>query len=608
MKKSSEEKEITKNENNKTSLSESQKQWASLFSQINAYRPNETFQQRYLRTYPFNLNGASEAYLGNAIMMNNRLKNLNTYPSKYDKAKIEEMIANPQDHEMDLRALSRYVYNTLVPIYKQVNLYADILTYRTYVNISDIKSKSKLIKEYNRISNFLRNFNPERTFRKTTLLTVLDGKSFWYLRTDRGEDNICLQQLPADYVKITGITNKGFQIAFNMTYFLNPANSVLFFPPEFQNYLNKFYGYYDKTTHLLDLDKFKKAEIKDVIAFQENSALYFWQFLDVDKTFVFSIDESTFGTAPALMSSFGSAMELDKYKALEQELLSLPLQALLTSEIEISDKNKSGIYSDDTSITPDMVALFTELLQQKLPQTVSAIAAPFKNFKLHEFEHVDTQDSVLGDALKNYYIQSGVNSLISTSEKPTLSQTRAAEKIEARFIDKLYAQYQVCLNSIVKSFKLKNEFVVHIEGDVFSDDSEYAKVKEAVLNGQTDLVPKQQSFFSSHIDEAISTSEFMERCNYYGNLQQMSIATQNKQIKQGTGNPVGRPPANVDEVTSENTAISIEQGTNTTEGREVTKTTTSEVSTNTEESFAKIFSHMSAEEIEEVKDFLDENY
>ena len=47
------------------------------------------------------------------------------------------------------------------------------------------------------------------------------------------------------------------------------------------------------------------------------------------------------------MSSFGSAMELDKYRALEQEILTLPLQALLTSEIEISDKNLSGIYSDD---------------------------------------------------------------------------------------------------------------------------------------------------------------------------------------------------------------------------------------------------------------------
>ena len=31
---------------------------------------------------------------------------------------------------------------------------------------------------------------------------------------------------------------------------------------------------------------------------------------------------------------------------------------------------------------------------------------------------------------------------------------------------------------------MKNEFVVHIEGDVFSDDSEYAKVKEAVLLGK----------------------------------------------------------------------------------------------------------------------------
>lgn len=603
MDKTSKNKETTQVDEKKIYLSESQKQWASLFSKMKELRPNETFQQRYLKTYPLNMNGMNEAFISNAIMMNNRLKNIHTYPSKYDKAKIEEMVSDPQHHELELRALSRYVYNTLMPIYKQVNLYADILTYRTYVNISEIKSQSKLIKEYNRISNFLRNFDPERTFRKVTLSTVLDGKSFWYLRTDKGENNICLQQLPPNYIKITGITNKGFQIAFNMTYFLNPENSVLFFPPEFQDYLKKFYGYYDTRTNVFDIEKFKNAKIQDVIAFQEQSALFFWQFLDIDKTFVFSIDESTFDTAPALMSSFGSAIELDKYRALEQELLSLPLQALLTSEIEISDKNLSGLYSDDTAITPDMVALFTELLQQKMPQTVSAIAAPFKNFKLHEFEHVDTKDSVLGDALKNYYIQSGTNSLLSTSEKPTLSQTRAAEKIEARFIDKLYCQYQSCLNSIIKSFKLKNEFVIHIEGDVFSDDSEYTKVKEAVQNGQTDLVPKQQSFFSSHIDEAISTRKFLEKCDYYGNLQQQNNIIK---TKQSTGNPVGRPSANVDEVTSENTAISIEQGTNTIEGREVT--TTSETSTNTEESFAKIFSQMSEEEIQNIKEYLNEEY
>ena len=150
-KKSSEKKEIKDNENNKSSLSESQKQWASLFSQIREYRPDASFQQRFLNRYPININGMSEAFIGNAIMMNERLKRLNTYPSKYDKTKIEEMVANPQNYEFDLRALSRYTYNTLTPIYKQVNLYADILTYRTYVNITDIKSQSKLIKEYNRI-------------------------------------------------------------------------------------------------------------------------------------------------------------------------------------------------------------------------------------------------------------------------------------------------------------------------------------------------------------------------------------------------------------------------------------------------------------------------
>ena len=95
----------------------------------------------------------------------------------------------------------------------------------------------------------------------------------------------------------------------------------------------------------------------------------------------------------------------------------------------------------------------------------------------------------------------------------------------------------------------------------------------------------------------------MEKCDYQGSLAQKSISIQQKQ---STGNPVGRPSANVDEVTSENTAISIEQGTNTIEGREVT--TTSETATNTEETFAKLFAQMNEDEIENIKDFLNENY
>ena len=96
MNKTSEKKEIKQNE--KTVLSESQKQWASLFSQIRQYRPNDNFQQRYLNRFPLNINGASEAYLGNAIMMNERLKRLNTYPSKYDKGSHDFQI-HPSSQE-----------------------------------------------------------------------------------------------------------------------------------------------------------------------------------------------------------------------------------------------------------------------------------------------------------------------------------------------------------------------------------------------------------------------------------------------------------------------------------------------------------------------------
>lgn len=507
------------------------------------------------------------AYAKNPYVQNDRLKAIKTVGIRYSRDKIEQMLNSPQTNEQGLRASSRYFYNTIPPVMKLYNMYADILTYRTYIKLNSLSSNvgNKVKREYAQIANWLRSFDVKRTFRNETLKIMLEGKKFYFYRSDEINKIYTLHELPSDYCKIVHRYEGGWQFAFNMMYFLKPGVMIQDFPPEFQEYLAEFYDYYDVNENQLNPTGNMPD---DVLAYYTNRNWFFWKYLPVDQTFCYSFDDTIPEVVPPLASMFLDANDLNTYKLLEQELLSIPLKQIMTATVPMTKENKSGSYSNDTAVTPDLIQLYQDIIQSILPQSTTFIAAPFENFNVHTFENVSTKNSIVGDAMQNWYSQGGVSGLLTTSSKPNLAQVKISQVLESRFIDKVYSQIRYFLNQRVKEMNLKNDFEVFVEGDVFSDRDKYEAITKALSQGQKDVLPEYLSFYGSYLDTAEGTMQLVDAFDYYNKLQPLVSSFQQKGIDTGD-NANGRPSANENNIENDNTANSINAGTNKSSGRVV---------------------------------------
>jgi len=485
------------------------------------------------------LNAWGASYTNNPFVQNTRMKQIKSIAQKYDRESIEKMLTNPSDNELSLRKASHFFYNTIAPIMKTTNMYADILTYRAYANVERINDEKKLFEEYYDVNQFIKNLMPEKIFREITLQCVIEGKRFYYLWQEPKYGLITFKDLPSDYCQIVGKFEGGWKIAFNMMYFMRAGVSVEQFPPEFKDYIEEFYTYYDK-----DKKTMKNPNTpKDVTTYFDNKNWYFWKMLDINKGICFGVDNSEADVTPTLSQMFLDANELNAYKMLEQELMSIPLRQIMTATVPMQKDNKSGNYNNDTAITPELIQLYQQIIQSILPNTVDFISAPLDDFKVHTFDSVATRDSIVGNAISNFYSQGGMSGLITTTDKPNVSMVNTARIIETAFIDKVYNQYNYIINQVVKSMKFKNEFRIVIEGDRFGDTDVLASLDKDMASGHTYLMPRVLSFKKLDMTTALETAKAVEQLGIY-DLMRPTISTfqmSNKDKESENGRPTKNP-------------------------------------------------------------------
>lgn len=500
-----------------------------------------------------------QAFKTNPFVQNTRLKQIKTVANRYTREELEEMLRNPSNNEQGLRSASHYFHNTISPIMKMNHMYADMLTYRTYINTNKVNDQKNLIKEYETLSKWKKSLDPKTTFREITLQSMIEGKKFYYYREDKENNVFTLQEFPSDYVKIVHRTDIGWKYSFNMMYFLKVGVSPDWFAEEFKDYINEFFNYYDKDTKkMTNIDSLPD----NVTAYYENRNWYFWKELDIGKAWCFGVDSSAPEVTPPLASMFLDANELNSYKLLEQELMSIPLKQIMTAEVPFSKESKNGNFANDTSISPDLIQLYQNIIQSILPNSVDFIAAPFTGFNIHTFDSVASKTSIVGDAVQNFYSQGGVSALVTTTSKPNISMVKTAQIMEAAWINKIYNNYRVFLNNCVKNMGFKNEFEIQIEGDVFGDKDLLASIEKALTTGNMNIYPQYLSFFDQDLCIALGN---MTIVNTFGIYELMKPLVSSFQQSEDSKN--GRPSLNPDDITSEGSASSAESGSNTSEGR-----------------------------------------
>lgn len=163
--------------------------------------------------------------------------------SSYSSQEIEKMVADPMNHNEQLRHLCRMIYNSNGIVTNVID-YMKAMPTLDKIVISRGKNKSKTKKNKEKMIEALSTIRDKEFVRDCIFRDANDGICFYYCELSEGLNdkaktlsdydvsviteineatslgtNISMISLPTDYCKIVGIKNSSYVMAFNLEYF-----------------------------------------------------------------------------------------------------------------------------------------------------------------------------------------------------------------------------------------------------------------------------------------------------------------------------------------------------------------------------------------------------
>lgn len=541
----------------------------------------------------------------NPFLQNQRIKNLYTTARTYNKANIAEFLANPGNNEKELRSLAWANSSAQQIYYNILRRSCDIPVYNYFV-IPELLDKTS---EYNEdafdnedrlVQNWLETFNIPTTFKTIALEVKREGKSSYLLRNkfegsgkNRKTAFCTLQKMPTDWIKITGKSQLGFTISFDMMYFLDIANS----PSDFGDFMVKAWQDMIESGVVVMNPEIKKYELNLDNArgytFTYNGEKYsssleslrrgrqmnylFWLRLPYDICYTFGSDNSHPWVAPDTMGLMLKLQELTDYGQLAGLIASTPLTAVLTGEIETIPQPRAG--KNESVYTPEVLKGYMEQFNQATSTNVEAWLWPAKNIKLQQLSSDVNSSEIISTATSNFLESAGEGGLTIATEKPNVAQITVAKQLAASQQRYVTLQFEQVMNFILQhKLGFKYNWKIRIWGDIFNQDNDRKMLKEIVANGNIALLPKLMSAEGISMRDTKAITEYIKKFGFYEDFMtytQTKAAELQQQaaedIEEGSENGVGRPSIADEDVENDATAASKDAGTNTSDNREQDK-------------------------------------
>ena len=557
---------MTGQEEKPVTVQEVQNLWAGIFSKYAGTTGIETVKSTL-----------SNAYEVNPFTQNQRLKTLSSLPKNLDKDKIEKAFLNPQDNEQTFRQLGWYISSTTYIYYKMLRLAMDvpIFNYYAYPKYVEKKSMSEdgFKKESQLVHKFLEALNPKVAFKKIAMEVKREGKcSYVYRQSVSKEgkqqkvDFALLQKLPSDYIKYTAIgSDTSLVTSFDFMVFMQPGFSLDQYPSFFTDYYNEMVesGAFNKDKKgkvVIDYDKLSKIE---GTLERKNNRYLFWRQLPQDQVFCFGSDLSSVWQLPDTIGLFSNLNELNDYKWLQGALTSSPLTNIMTAEVALNDDDRVPGYND-TALSPDVILGFQDLYNSLVSGNSAGFFAPFKNFELHSLPDVPNSMSIYSSALQDTITSAGIAGLLTTESKPSVAMVKTSQLLaeaEAEFVTK---QLESFVNVVLaKHLGLKNVWRCSLWGNIFTIDSEVSEMKNMINLGMSSVLPRLLSAYGLDIESDNCINDWLDVMKTYDKFHTAQSAFQ-----QSANSTNGRPKSDDNNINSDDTEASINQGTNTGDMRE----------------------------------------
>lgn len=348
-------------------------------------------------------------------------KDYNPTYKKYTKSQIVTYLGNPANYEVQLRQMSQYLFN-ISNYYRRLVQYFASMSTMSYVVVpygidySKSVNASKYKKAYFAIINQLEKMNLRHEITRALMVAFRDDVYYGYAWETN--DSYTLQQLDADYCKISSIEDGVYNFAFNFSYFDSNAERLPNFPPEFTAMYNQY-----------------KADTKMK-----------WQELPSTNSICLKVNEQSYVPIPPFVSLFSALADIEDYRAISKNASEVNNYKALCLEIPTAN---DGTFLIDY----DLCKEFYDMLCNVLPENIGAFMSPMKvsdwNFeKSGAVSNVNEVDN----AERSMWVQAGVNSILfGGGDKPTSSSVELSTVNDQMIVFTMMRQVERWVNRKLKS-------------------------------------------------------------------------------------------------------------------------------------------------------------
>jgi hypothetical protein len=468
-------------------------------------------------------NMQSAGYFLNPLLLNQGLKNINMHPTFKNKDTVEKMVFNPNEHEMGLRRLSQYLYNTQTPYKRLIHGFVDALDFDWYpipMNATrEDMNKTQFKSDYKRMFDWTDKFNIKKEFKKALLSMFIQDAKFTYLRESPDKNHLTLQELPIDYCTIDSTSHLGYLYSFNLMYFQDTSVDINGFDNDFKEFNND----------MLDMQK-NKTYYPNIKPEMRDGRWAYWQQLSPEKAWCFKFHDSFATLIPPFLGLFIDAIGLEEVKKLEKSKEVLDTYKMIFGSIPRNkDSDKSGRKRDNFAIDPTTLGDYMKFVKNSLPEGIDFKAAPLEDVKMFEFASKANPESI-GIAIKNFYKESGAELSLFGSDKPNASTLNASIQMDMNFVESVYEQFATfCEYHINKGKKYK--FKIKMMGTSFDRKQRREDALEEWQNGI--MTPRLPASLGMTVRDFENSLNMMDMLNIHDKLK--PIKTSHTMGKEGDG-------------------------------------------------------------------------
>ena len=397
-------------------------------------------------------NSYREGYMGSRYntyftpdIVNQQMKNINVNPIEATAEGIQNALKNPKNSETILRGYAQSFEIQSMYYKRLLRYFPDMASFNLTFDPINIEKESDFTsKEFKEdlkvLDEFCSKFNFKEEFQ--TVIRQLLRQGVYYCVFRQEDEKYTLQELPADFCKITGRFSHGLLFDFDFYWFLgNYGVDINLYPKVFKKMYNQIFS----------RNKLAKGYNPSMPVDKRSSTFVYWhQCSPADGFWAWKISPEIANIVPYFSALFPSILYEPVIKGLQMDKYFIEASKLLVGIIGFNKEAKSGQVANQLNITPDILGKFLGLARQGLSKQIGLVALPMDKIETVEF-NADTHN-IVEDNLTTTSKQSVSSSTALFSDgKLNSHQSKLASAIDANFLLSMYPMFADFVEYFVNS-------------------------------------------------------------------------------------------------------------------------------------------------------------